>query len=69
MNCGQKPMARLGIFEVIVSGTFFFFFLVVVKLEVLKEVDMYKWVVVCLLNLIGNGFLGLNFRAELGLLI
>ena len=25
MNCGQKPMARLGIFEVIVSGTFFFF--------------------------------------------
>ena len=47
----------------------FFFFLVVVELEVLKEVDMYKWVVVCLLNLIGNGFLGLNFRAELGLLI
>ena len=24
MNCGQKPMARLGIFEVIVSGTSFF---------------------------------------------
>ena len=24
MNCGQKPMARLGIFEVIVSGTFVF---------------------------------------------
>ena len=68
MNCGQKPMARLGIFEVIASGTSSFF-VVVVELEVLKEVDMYKWVVVCLLNLIGNGFLGLNFRAELGLLI
>ena len=26
MNCGQKPMARLGIFEVIASDTFFFFF-------------------------------------------
>ena len=24
MNCGQKPMARLGIFELIVSGTSFF---------------------------------------------
>ena len=24
MNCGQKPMARLGIFEVIVSGTYLF---------------------------------------------
>ena len=24
MNCGQKPMARLGIFEVIVSGTHLF---------------------------------------------
>ena len=45
------------------------FFVVVVELEVLKEVDMYKWVVVCLLNLIDNGFLGLYFRAELGLLI
>ena len=48
---------------------FFFFLVVVVELEVSKEVDMYKWVVVCLLNLIGNGFLGLNFRAELELLI
>ena len=39
MYCGQKPMARLGIFEVIASGTSFLF-LVVVELEVLKEVDM-----------------------------
>ena len=26
MYCGQKPMARLGIFEVIASGTSFLFF-------------------------------------------